>query len=865
MKNICTAIALLMTCVATAQTVNIPDPAFKNELLSYFPVIDINHDGEIQVSEALAVRNLYLYSTDITGIREFANLDSLVSNGNTPNLDLSNMTHLRTLTVWASGSLNITGCVNLEYLNFGLNDVPDVTINLPRLKVINCLGQHVGNMILAGCDSLRKISLNAFGQEINKLDISGISQIDSITDFSSIHRLIARNCTGLKVIRANFTGTVNDELDVTGCINLKTIILVEIYFQELDLSTCHNLKIFMIAGQSANLQNLNIKNGRQLDSIYLFCSTAPTTALYVCADDFEVDSVSHMIARNYNLLFPRPFSINSYCSFFPGGSYNTIKGKARLDLNNNGCDIADAGMPNVPIRFTEANGQTIIRYTQSTGDYYAYTYKGSFTLQPYFPYPYFGINPTTATVNFDTANNLINNTDFCISPNGIHNDLEITFLPVSPARPGFDARYRLVYWNRGSTTLSGNVQVNFDNSRMNFISSTTIPDSQSPGQLSWNYNNLLPFERRTIDLVLNLLPPPANNINDTLTYLAVVNPVMGDETPADNSFILPQRVIGSFDPNDKQCLEGSKLAITAVDKYLHYMIRFQNMGTDTAFNIVVVDTLSNKLDWNTVELISSSHTCDIKQSNGILQFYFKDIKLPYQSINDPASNGFVAFKIKPKNTVSMGDSLNNKAAIYFDYNLPVITNMASTIVTPVSPIPVKIEYFSGSKQQTKNLLTWKAPSTNGSTDFSIERSGDGVNFSSIGNITATYERCLLPFNFTDNNPLAGKNYYRLKITDVDRLSFYSKTLLIENSKAGFEILSTVSNPANTLVYVNSSKQQIVQLSIMAADGKTIYNSSKTIPAGNSYISLPLNRIATGIYNLVIYTNETEPVTRRFVK
>lgn len=867
MKRIIAIILLFVASTTSAQIVNIPDPDFKNELVNHYPVIDINHDGEIQVNEALAVTSLSTYATDITGIQAFANLDSLNSNGNTPNLDLSNMTHLRKLLVWASGSFNVSGCNNLEFLSFGFNDVANVAISLPRLKTIDCQSQHVGNMILTGCDSLRKISLSGSMQTINKLNISGLTQLDTLSNISSINRLIARNCTGLKVIQGGlFGGGIIDELDLTGCTNLNKIMLVEIYFPALDLSTCTNLKILMITGQSAYLQNLNIKNGRQLDSIYLFCSTAPTIPLNVCADDFEIDSVSQMISRNYNFIFPRPFFVNSYCSFFPGGAYNTIKGKARLDLDNNGCDNTDAGMPNVPIKFTDTSGQSIIRYTETPGDYSVYTYKGIFSVLPYFPYPYFNINPINATITFDTANNLVDSVNFCIAPAGVYNDLEVSFLPTQPpARPGFSAGYQLLYKNRGTTTLSGNVQLNFENSRMSLGTTSTPFSTQTPGQVVWNYNNLQPFETKMINLSFDLLPPPANNIGDTIYYHTTVNPVTGDYTTANNNFTLPQLVRGAYDPNDKVCIEGSKIEITAIDNFLHYIIHFQNLGTDTAFNVVVVDTLTTKFDWNSFEFIGSSHSCHLTRKDNKLEFYFENIQLPYKTINELGSNGFVAFKVKPKNTVVVGDSLNNKAAIYFDFNPPVITNIATSVIVTVSPIPVKLEYFYGNSHAHGNLLNWKAPSTNGSANFSIERSADGLQFSSIGNIMASFERCRSPFNFTDLNPLTGKNYYRLKITDSDGKFFYSKVLAIGNNKQNFEITAITSDQNNTTLYLNTTRQQTVQLKLIAADGKLVYAENRTIAAGKSNIHLTLKHVAPGVYSIVAYTNEGEVITKRFVK
>ncbi len=441
--------------------------------------------------------------------------------------------------------------------------------------------------------------------------------------------------------------------------------------------------------------------------------------------------------------------------------------------------------------------------------------------------------------------------------------LEITFLPSWPAaRPGFNAAYTLVHKNRGTTTLSGNVAVNFDNSKMNFVSATENVTTQSTGQLIWNYNTLQPFESRTITVTFNLLPPPVNNIGDTIIYLAAITPSANDETAFDNSFILPQTVIGSFDPNDKQCLEGSKIDISKIGDYLHYQIRFQNEGTDTAFNIVVADTLSDKLDWNTFEFIGSSHTCNPQLKNNKAEFFFENINLPYKAINEPASNGWVAFKIKPKPSVVIGDSLNNSAAIYFDFNLPVITNTATTIVSSSStPVPVKLEYFSVNKKENTNQLNWKASCSYGNATFVIERSDDGIHFKAIGNINATALRCQLPFNFTDNNPVAGKNYYRLKITDADGKSFYSKTLVVGNNKAGLEITAI----ANNKIYLNTNKQQTITMKVIAADGKEMVNEKQNVIAGNNNISLQMKNVAKGIYSLIVYTNEGETITKRFIK
>src|SRR5690606_32352909 len=126
---------------------------------------------------------------------------------------------------------------------------------------------------------------------------------------------------------------------------------------------------------------------------------------------------------------------------------------------------------------------------------------------------------------------------------------------------------------------------------------------------------------------------------------------------------------------------------------LDYMIRFQNTGSASAINVVITDVLSNKLDWTSIRPISSSHEFTTRIINGdFVEFTFENINLPAQVNDDAGSNGFVAFKIKPKTDVVVGDFILGKANIYFDYNAPIITNTVSTeIVTQLSVEENKIE------------------------------------------------------------------------------------------------------------------------------------------------------------------------------
>ncbi len=140
-----------------------------------------------------------------------------------------------------------------------------------------------------------------------------------------------------------------------------------------------------------------------------------------------------------------------------------------------------------------------------------------------------------------------------------------------------------------------------------------------------------------------------------------------------------QENIGAYDPNDKRVYPsgvGVEHYITANDE-LEYHIRFQNTGTDTAFTVVIRDTLSPYLDPATVISGASSHAYQFRMyENTILEWTFNNILLPDSNINEPASHGFVKFKVQQQPGNPTGTVIENSAAIYFDYNVPVITNTA---------------------------------------------------------------------------------------------------------------------------------------------------------------------------------------------
>jgi uncharacterized repeat protein (TIGR01451 family) len=134
---------------------------------------------------------------------------------------------------------------------------------------------------------------------------------------------------------------------------------------------------------------------------------------------------------------------------------------------------------------------------------------------------------------------------------------------------------------------------------------------------------------------------------------------------------------GSYDPNDKRGYPfgtGTEHRIRP-GQPIEYMIRFQNTGTDTAFTVVIRDTLPQWLNPGSVTPGAASHPYSwTLEGQGVVKFTFNNILLPDSTTNLAGSQGFVTFSIAQQPDVPLGTQIRNDAAIFFDFNEPVITN-----------------------------------------------------------------------------------------------------------------------------------------------------------------------------------------------
>ena len=689
-----------------SQTISFTDPEFKAKLLlANGPLnniakdlagnpatIDTNGDNEIQVSEALQISYLSVVSTAITN---FQGIEFF-----------TNLTEFQSIQSQIS-QIDLTSNVNLTSLILRNNNLSSIDLTtLSNLILLDVSDTQISNLNLDNLTQLQQLY-------IYNLPITNI-------DFSNLTSLIVLYCYGSNLV-------------------------------EIDLS--NNLFLNGLYCGSPNLTYVNIKNGWPSASQGIQIFNSPNLS-YLCGDESELGP----IALSFATLYPN-CNVGTYCSFNPGGTFYTLTGTNRLDSNQNGCDVNDISIPN--LKFDVFSNTTGSFYANSSGNFSIPFQAGNYFVLPKLENPtYFNISPSQVNLQFPDQTSPYNQ-DFCITPNGVHYDLEIIVTRLKAQIPGADVPYKIIFKNKGNQIQSGTITLNFDDAIMDFVSSNPVEASVSTNQLTWNYSNLNPFETREIEFIMNLNSPmetPALNNGDRIQFTGNIQPENNnivDDFPADNDIAANFNVVNSADPNDITCLEGNSVGPNQIGKYVHYMIRFENIGTANAMNVVVKNLIdTSKFDIATLVPLYSNYDFVTKQTANQFEFIFENINLPFDDANN---DGYLVYKVKLKNNLTVGTTFTNQANIYFDYNFPILTNIESTTIEALSASNFEINDVVISPNPTSDFINIQFKNA---ADYNIEIYD--IVGKQIGNFKNTNQIDVSNFN---------SGIYLIKITD-----FESKTV-----------------------------------------------------------------------------------------
>jgi uncharacterized repeat protein (TIGR01451 family) len=517
-----------------------------------------------------------------------------------------------------------------------------------------------------------------------------------------------------------------------------------------------------------------------------------------------------------------------------------ISGIVFNDLNNNG--IHDSGEPyHWGTNVTVSNGFS--QFTDDNGTYsIILPLLGSYGVTLNDIPSYFNVVSSVPSPvvfsNYDSVATM----NFALQATASVDSLLISATPLTFIRAGQNARFLLRVVNSGTTTLNPALQYNFDNSLLQYQSCSAAGTTVSGGTVNIPATVLQPGERR--DVTVDFLVSTSATFQDTLFHSFNVT---ANSHQWNLNSVYP--LSGSFDPNDKQATPVLSPDQVTAGEYIDYVIRFQNTGNDTAFNVVLTDTLSANLIPNTMKMVASSHNCKTTRIGDNLSFEFLNINLPDSNVNEPKSHGFVHFRVKPRPDVPINTDIPNTASIYFDYNAPVVTNTAIThIANPSVPIPLKLLSFSVSRTEKNNAVAvWNTANEYNVKGYTLEMSGDGRNYQPL-QFTKAKNQDYNEYREQLAIPSAEVLYFRLKMADKDGTITYSNVVVLRGEKSsGFVVLNS---PVKGDIRLSVLDDRLIGTTYYLIDGKGAVLQKDIIRENQVIINV--DKYPAGIY--IIKTN-----------
>lgn len=375
-----------------------------------------------------------------------------------------------------------------------------------------------------------------------------------------------------------------------------------------------------------------------------------------------------------------------YCSIANSecpGTNPVIMGSFFVDGNGNG--TLDGGESGWGYGTVVSSPGGSVAGCDVAGDWTKGVLPGIYDIQPASSNPYvIAYAPVTHNGMVPNMGDMDADNHFAVTLMPNMNDLQVS-IDITPTRPGFENRLFLNYRNYGSVPIDAILTLNWDTDQQ-WVGSSINPTNLTGNTVTWDLGTLqvAAQEQVTVDLYTSPDVPIGTAIDHTLT----INPLVSDETPADNIADLVTEVVGSYDPNDKlltpAALTPDEVALGETP--IEYTIRFQNTGTYHAERVVILDTLSEDLQWESMRSIASSHDQHWYIVDGVLHVVYDNIMLPDSNANEPESHGFFQFSMLPKSDLVNGSVIENIAHIIFDFNEPIITAPAVFLVDITSGV-----------------------------------------------------------------------------------------------------------------------------------------------------------------------------------
>ncbi len=174
-------------------------------------------------------------------------------------------------------------------------------------------------------------------------------------------------------------------------------------------------------------------------------------------------------------------------------------------------------------------------------------------------------------------------------------------------------------------------------------------------------------------------------------------------------------------------------------------------------------------------------------------------------------------------------------------------------------LPVKLIDFTGKNNNDKIALQWKVASEINVSHYAIERSTDGRNFENIGQLNANNLLDIeINYNFNDNFPFKGINYYRLVMIDKDGQFSFSKVIPLTVNNAPPFVLNSMSISkinSNLKIVISCNYEQEMNIAVADVSGRILYTNFLHLQKGLNVIDKQIHTLNTAVYYVKLFTND----------